>query len=91
MNNDLISRSKLIEELIAYRDHTYQTSVYWAIDDVIDRVNEQPIVYDVERVVKEIQEATYCDLDEEDYDNGYCVIDMDTVLDIVKRGGIDEN
>lgn len=86
MNNDLISRSKLIEELIAYRDHTYQTSVYWAIDDVIDRVKEQPTAYDVEKVCEELENrGNYF------VDPWVSYMFKKQSKDIVKRGGADEN
>lgn len=49
-----------------------------------------PTAYDVDKVVEEIQEVAYCDYDEEYHDNGYCMVDMDTAIKIVKRGGVNE-
>ena len=77
---------------IQYDDrYINNNEVFVALETVRDCVFNLPTTYDVDKVIEEIQEATYCDFDEEDYDNGYCVIDMDTVLDIVKRGGVDEH
>lgn len=57
----LIDADKLLEELIAYRNHTYQTSVYWAIDDAVDRVKEQPTAYDVEKLVSDAYKEGWSD------------------------------
>ena len=75
---------KLIELLEAARA-PYTAPI---LNGVIKVINDMPTAYDVDKVVEELQEQSYCDIDEENYDNGYFMIDTDKAINIVKRGGI---
>ena len=90
--SDLISRSELYDELgnkltwlMAYGDDVY-LDVGSDIKDVIDNM---PTAYDVDKVIKELEEAKHdvClyDDDLENYQNG-----IDKAIEIVKAGGKNE-
>lgn len=53
-------------------------------------LDNTPTAFDVDKVVEEIYEQSCFDFDEENPDNGYCTIDTDKAIDIVKRGGVDD-
>lgn len=102
MRNDLISRSslsKVIEELIVFPEDTLDEEhilMYYARDfrkAVLKSINEQPVAYDLEKVIENIKQksqdialiyATDKGVDYE-YADGLTV---DSAIDIVKAGGI---
>jgi len=73
--SDLISRSALIKK---FEDDMAEGLVE-SFDDVIGIVEEQPVAYDKEAVVKQLEEASY--------DEG--LLQEHIVRKIVKAGGID--
>lgn len=85
---DAEKAKEVVKERLKDEDIVASSLVYWVISKIID---EQPTAYDVDKVVEEIYEQSYFDCDEEYHDNGYCIIDTDKAIDIVKRGGINEN
>lgn len=86
--SDLISRSTLLESLI-HCDGLGRKS----LEAVIKTINEQPIVYGVEQVVKEIKEvgtrfccvSVHCNNECSNCDHGAI---MKAIIEIVKGGGV---
>lgn len=81
----LIDADMLIET-IKGTDTTYNPHFAILLNSLVNLVNEQPTAFDVDKVVEEIYEQSYFDYDEENHDTGYCIIDTDKAIDIVKRG-----
>lgn len=59
------------------------------IKECIKAVEEQPIAYDVDKVVEELEE--YSNADEAERHGTIPVIELDDAIDIVKRGGVDDD
>lgn len=82
MNNDLISKGTLLEELKEkiylekFGERCNPLDVVYAVLQVIE---EQPTAYDVDKVCRKINEN-------KDIDN---LIDVDYAIKMVKAGGID--
>lgn len=53
MQNDLISRSKLLEEFAKYEEKVAGGNVYY---DLVEIIEEQPTAYDLEKVVEQLEE-----------------------------------
>lgn len=68
----------------ALREKVMQKYDY--VEEYLEDIDSQPTVYDVERVVAELEEASF----EQYYEDYFVAIDKDDAIDIVKRGGIDE-
>ena len=82
--SDLISRSELIKVLKARATNEaimgYMTA-YDVTNSIIDEVEEQPIAYDIGKVVKEL---------ENELEKGNIAIDLGEfrLFEIVKHGGV---
>lgn len=84
MNNDLISRSaviKIIEDEIklksSYVEHNAQI-------DIMFKVKEMPIAYDVDKVVERLEvNSMFAQADDEPF------VMLDDAVEIVKSGGIE--
>lgn len=59
------------------------------IKECIKAVEEQPTAYDVDKVVEELEE--YSNADEAERHGTIPVIELDDAIDIVKRGGVDDD
>jgi hypothetical protein len=73
---------------------------YKTINEAVEswnrRAGEQPTVFDKEKVIEQLQEASYCEssdiYDDDGYKHDYYdseVIDLDKAIEIVEKGGIE--
>ena len=92
MNNELISKELLlkeVDEVIAQYN--------WAEDGVImdilmcirDMVFDQLIAYDIDKVVEQLEEVSFVDVDEEYADDGQRMLFLHDAIEIVKKGGVE--
>ena len=84
--SDLISRSALIKILKEWADTNamrgYDTA-YDVVQDCISTVENQPTAYDVDAVVKELEDSVVCGM------FGAMFGKSDTeIIDIIKAGGV---
>lgn len=95
----LIDADKLIEHLKDTYNHEKDViNSYWLLNTLIDKVNEVPTDYDVDKVVEQLetkqQKYAAQALETDDIDTVFrCAINevtMQTAIEIVKRGGEDE-
>lgn len=65
--------------------------IYKTILDCMRVVDEQPTAYDAEKVVNDLEYASYCK-STPTFDRPYTdsIIDLEEAMDIVKRGGLDD-
>ena len=77
--NDLISRSALLESLI-HCDALGRKS----FEAVIKHINEQPTVYDLDKVVERLEEKALGGI------HGCQWIPLESAIDIVRGGGVNE-
>lgn len=92
--SDLISRNKLIQHLndwalqeAPFRDMEHNL-IYNAIQECIKAVEEQPIAYDKDRVVAQLENVSY--LDDPWYsDERIKIIEEADAISIVQKGGIE--
>ena len=56
-------------------------------DDLIQMINEQPIAYDVSKVVAELEEEKEI---VKEYDKYHCSVRLDKAIDIVRKGGVND-
>ena len=100
--SDLISKSKVIELLYKvfdeYRIATDKTSTLGGFgSEVFKRVREMPTVYDIDKVVKELEEnaSRYTKKYNTPYgNNGYRdvkAISIHKAIEIVKQGGVSDD
>lgn len=95
MSNDLISRKALIERLDYYFQHTDKEEHY-AYQVAIKEVREAPTVFDKEKVIDQLKEASYWEsadiYDDDGYRDDYYdleVIGLDEAIEIVEKGGVE--
>lgn len=96
MNDDLISRDKLIDNLKTHFDALYKENGELLIsdnvcnsedvNDLIELANKQPTAYKVDKVLHE-----YRKLIKEYEDDGYSFHISSKVEDIIRGGGIGDN
>lgn len=93
MNNDLISRSELIEFLkavIVTDGITFETGFKQIITDI----KNQPTAYDVDRVVEKLVESSEQINELDEYNDHRLkiitrrMVDIRKAIDIVKKGGV---
>jgi hypothetical protein len=84
MQNDLISRSALLE---AYHEMGISMNPDVFEEDVEELINNQPCAYDVEKVVAELEE--YIEYDTFDYYKEEPIVNMsfEKLEDIICNGG----
>ena len=99
--NDLISKSTLIDALKVHFDSCFRedgellySDHICTSDDVVDLINlveNQPNVYNVDKVVEELYEERTEILLSNDYECeiiNYCIDNFDKAIEIVKQGGV---
>lgn len=104
----LIDADKLLDETIKDRDYAEENEIwdmYYERQTLIDRINNQPTAYDIDKVVKQLEERTAF-LNDLKYENDtdsshqltkcygtmmiYKVIELvDDLIEIVKDGGLE--
>ena len=77
----LIDVDKLLEELREY--HPLSLS-YGILSDI----EYFPTAYDVDKVVKQLENVSFVDVDEEYADDGQRMLFLHDAIEIVKRGGV---
>ena len=91
----LIDADKLLQDFEEKFKATMMDSKYSAMltfDDAIDSVNEQSTAFDVDKVVKQLEESYFITESTFD-DDGWCnddseeVVNLNEAIEIVKRGG----
>ena len=96
MQNDLISRSALLE-IFNHDLKCFETGkkaekeMYISVADMRKMISEQPTAYDVDKVVEQLEEQkeVYSPVAQEGYFKGK-VAGLCDAIDIVKRGGVDD-
>ncbi len=87
MSNDLISRQKLVQTIA--KEYDIQFGRY-SLMEMIDSVQKEPIAYDVEKVIEQLQKAKTkmsCYRLNNIADDR---ISIDEAIEIVRKGGIKE-
>lgn len=79
----LIDADALIEDLKKWKGLNNNT-----IEAAVDTTNNQPTVYDVEKVVAEIRKSSGIGYRDVDGDYVPPMIETEEAIDIVKKGGI---
>ena len=101
MNNDLISRSKLIEDLKTHFDALYREDGELLasdhicnsedVNDLVELVNNQPTAFDVDKVISNIWDRSeLIHIKHNCYDEVEDYIRVTDVSEIVRDGGLDE-
>lgn len=88
----------LQEAPFGYNDSKCQKEIYETIQECMKAVEEQPTAFDVEKVVKELEDLkmryyfTIANTGDADKDCAYLntANAIDKAIEIVKRGGVDE-
>lgn len=94
MANDLISRKALMQEIEKSMNNNPHTEPKVKVNHEQEHkhfmclLSKQPTAYDVEKVVEELQSLSNAEADYY-YANSNDVIDRETAIDIVKRGGVE--
>ena len=76
----LIDADKLLEELREY----HPLSISYGI---LSDIEYFPTAYDVDKVVEQLENVSFVDVDEEYADDGQRMLFLQDVIEIVKRGG----
>lgn len=86
----------LILETVAYNKAQAKTDdkITRLVNEVVHKkiqmlVSDAPTAYDVDKVVEELEE--YSNADEAERHGTIPVIELDDAIDIVKRGGVDDD
>lgn len=53
----------------------------------ISTIKEQPIAYDIDKVIGQLEKVSFVDVDEEYADDGQRMLFLHDAIEIVKRGG----
>ena len=98
----LINADKLIEELknlakgqISICPNIAEFFVSIRVDRIIDILNSQPIAFDVDKVVEQLEKSHF-HTDATFDDDGYCnddseeVVNLNEAIEIVRSGGLDD-
>lgn len=103
MNDDLISRSKLIEELysVAYAcsDDNVNEILSKQLESNIECIKQQPTAYDVDKVVEKLKHSQYMLFEEVKQATSYSheeelienIRHYEYAINIVKAGGTSDN
>lgn len=95
LNGDLISRSALLEkleELIEYDTfdiYKEEPLINISWETLEDIISNQPIAYDVDRVVEELDKEKVFMIDEYTEEHE-AVVFLDEAIEIVRGGGVNE-
>ena len=86
MSSDLISRQALIRTIVKVYDTQFGR---YSLMEMIDQVQKEPTAYDVEKVIKQLQNAknrmSFYRLNNVADDR----ISLDEAIEIVRKGGIE--
>ena len=52
-------------------------------------IDEQPIAYDIDRVIEQLEKVSFVDVDEEYADDGQRMLFLHDAIEIVKKRGIE--
>lgn len=52
-------------------------------------IDEQPIAYDIDRVIEQLEKVSFIDVDEEYADDGQRMLFLHDAIEIVKKGGVE--
>ena len=52
-------------------------------------IDEQPTAYDIDRVIEQLENVSFVDIDEEYADDGQRMLFLHDAIEIVKKGGIE--
>ena len=52
-------------------------------------IDEQPTAYDIDRVIEQLENVSFVDVDEEYADDGQRMLFLHDAIEIVKKGGIE--
>ena len=85
--SDLISRSKVIAVLKKLEEHSLTGKM--DISNAIYLLENQPTSYDIDKVVEELEKIKTINIDV-GFGTIYKTIRKDTVIEIVKQGGVFE-
>ena len=91
----LIDADKLIEEINNLGWRLYDTLTLKGLSIALETIKEQPTAFNVEKVVEQLEKSHF-HTDATFDDDGCCnddseeVVNLNEAIEIVKRGGIDE-
>ena len=76
----LIDADKLLEELREYHPLSLSYSI-------LSDIEYFPTAYDIDKVVEQLENVSFVDVDEEYADDGQRMLFLQDAIEIVKRGG----
>lgn len=79
MNNDLISRTAVLQILYDVKDDDDTPKNYGTLLDIIRQIRELPVAFDKEKVIEELENYLF---------EKYCVEGDENISEIVEKGGI---
>lgn len=93
MNNDLISRTAVLQILYDVKDDDDTPKNYGTLLDIIRQIRELPVAFDKEKVIEEMKKtgkrfcvSVRCSEDCQNCEHGVL---MKALIEIVKKGGIE--
>ena len=87
----LIDADELIESLKATYNHEKDViNSYWLLNTLIDKVDEVPTDYDVDKVVEQLSNRSTLSRPV-GWSKSYEIVTLKDAIEIVKAGGIDGN
>ena len=91
----LIDTDKLIEDLKEYVENIKNIrddgKCFLTEENVLSIIKEQPTAYDVDKVVEQIDDCQSYYVGRSNSIYKKCTVELEKVLEIVERGGIDES
>lgn len=87
MSNDLISRSEVVKIIEEEIEKKLSYEVHDAQIDIMFKVKELPVAYNVDKVVERLEKAKY----EDDLYPCNLAVEIEEAKSIVKSGGIEWN
>lgn len=72
-----------------FGDTEYRDFVKAIIFAVVQDLDEQPIAYDIDRVIEQLEKVSFVDVDEEYVDDGQRMLFLHDAIEIVKKGGVE--
>lgn len=87
MSNDLISRSEVVKIIEEEIEKKLSYEVHNAQIDIMFKVKELPVAYNVDKVVERLEKAKY----EDDLYPCNLAVEIEEAKSIVKSGGIEWN
>lgn len=83
----LIDADKLIEQLKATYNHEKDViNSYWLLNTLIDKVDEVPTAFDVDKVVEQLSDRSTLSRPV-GWSKSYEIVPLKEAIEIVKRGG----